>query len=158
MNATHRTPLLLVFTITLLILSGRTSATEYTIDPVFFESSMPSKSTTLSQALSDTEGSEKVLAMDLAVINKLPASYKIQVVAQTDSSECINKECLELSLRRAALVNQWLLEHGVPSTRLLTPIGLGNEQPISSNSTAIGRGRNRYALPRVVFRDDELGH
>ncbi len=47
-----------------------------------------------------------------------------------------------LSVARAQAVVDYLISHGVESSRL-TPIGYGEEKPIASNSTAAGRQKNR---------------
>ncbi len=54
---------------------------------------------------------------------------------------------LQLSQRRADAVVKYLLDHGVPASRLSAK-GLGETQPVADNATAEGRALNR----RVVLR------
>ena len=74
------------------------------------------------------------------VMNKYPDA-KFEVIGHTDSwgSDEYN---LDLSQRRAASVKQYLIAHGVDSTRLFTS-GCGERQPVADNSTDEGRAINR---------------
>lgn len=54
---------------------------------------------------------------------------------------------LQLSQRRADAVRKYLVDAGVPASRL-TAQGLGETQPVADNTTAEGRAQNR----RVVLR------
>ena len=54
---------------------------------------------------------------------------------------------LRLSKRRADAVMKYLIDNGVPSSRL-TSEGFGETQPVADNNTAEGRALNR----RVVLR------
>jgi outer membrane protein OmpA-like peptidoglycan-associated protein len=58
-----------------------------------------------------------------------------------------DKRNLELSMRRAASVERYLVVHGVESGRLSSE-GYGETEPIASNKTAEGRAKNR----RVEFQ------
>ncbi len=49
---------------------------------------------------------------------------------------------LELSLRRALAVVEWLIEHGVDPKRLEAK-GYGESRPVADNSTLEGRALNR---------------
>ncbi len=73
---------------------------------------------------------------------------QIIVAGHTDSigSEQYN---LELSLRRANAVADYLISHGVASGRMGTE-GRGELQPIASNATEEGRSRNRRVEIYVV--------
>ena len=73
---------------------------------------------------------------------------QILVVGHTDSvgSEQYN---LDLSLRRANAVANYLISHGVAQQRMGTE-GHGEMEPIASNDTADGRARNRRVEIFVV--------
>ena len=68
----------------------------------------------------------------------------------TDSigSEAYN---LKLSQRRADSVRQYLVDKGVPASRL-DAVGKGEGSPIADNATAEGRAQNR----RVVLRRTDV--
>jgi outer membrane protein OmpA-like peptidoglycan-associated protein len=72
-------------------------------------------------------------------------SFKVQIEGHTDSTggEQHNQS---LSERRAVAVLDYLVTHGVPSTRLVS-MGFASTVPLQSNATAAGRERNR----RVEF-------
>ncbi len=81
------------------------------------------------------------------IMNRYPQT-QIVVVGHTDSvgSEQYN---LELSLRRANAVADYLINHGVAVSRMGTE-GRGELEPISSNDTAAGRAQNRRVEIYVV--------
>ena len=81
------------------------------------------------------------------IMSRYPQT-QILVVGHTDSvgSEQYN---LDLSLRRANAVANYLISHGVAQHRLGTE-GHGEMEPIASNDTADGRARNRRVEIFVV--------
>ena len=87
-----------------------------------------------------TDAAKQVLA-EVAPIFKSNAGARIEVQAHTDSrgSAAYN---LNLSDRRAASVKAYLIELGVESATLQSQ-GYGENQPIESNDTGIGRAKNR---------------
>lgn len=66
---------------------------------------------------------------------------KIDVVGHTDSigSDAYNQA---LSERRAASVKNYLVEKGVPASKIVTR-GMGESQPVADNKTRDGRQANR---------------
>ncbi len=66
---------------------------------------------------------------------------RIQIEGHTDNvgSEKYN---MDLSLRRADAVAQYLVSQGVNSDRIRT-VGFGETEPVADNSTAWGRAQNR---------------
>lgn len=89
-----------------------------------------------------------ILQEVLAAMNA-DTSIAVFVVGHTDNlgNESVNKR---VSLYRAELVTQWLVERGVADARL-KPIGKGSAEPAADNSTADGRAKNR----RVEFWRNE---
>lgn len=73
-------------------------------------------------------------------LNQFPETL-LTVVGHTDSdgSDAYN---MELSRRRASAVSEFLMAQGVAGGRLQA-IGMGESQPIASNSTEDGKARNR---------------
>jgi lipid-binding SYLF domain-containing protein len=67
--------------------------------------------------------------------------WKVQVEGFTDSTG--NKDAnLKLSQDRADAVMNWLIDHGIDSSRL-TAKGYGQSRPVASNATSSGREKNR---------------
>jgi outer membrane protein OmpA-like peptidoglycan-associated protein len=89
----------------------------------------------------------KLLAANLAFLQGAPAGLGVQIVGATDTNECYGAECRELSLRRAQCVYRWLVQHGLPPSRLTKPRGDGADYPIDDNESEEGRQSNR----RVQF-------
>lgn len=81
------------------------------------------------------------------IMNRYPQT-QILVVGHTDNvgSDLYN---LELSLRRANAVADYLIMHGVSTSRMGTE-GHGEMEPISSNDTVTGRSQNRRVEIFVV--------
>jgi len=82
------------------------------------------------------------------VVRSLQAypEVRIEIRGHTDSQGPASFN-LELSQRRADSVRQYLINAGVDSTRLVA-VGVGEEEPVSSNSSPEGRLQNR----RIEFR------
>lgn len=75
----------------------------------------------------------------------------LTVAGHTDSTgtASLNKD---LSDRRAMSVRSYLVEKGVPSSRLET-VGFGPDKPITSNDTAEGRAQNRRVEIHIAPND-----
>lgn len=82
-----------------------------------------------------------------SVLNKLaqtllqnPAAV-VGIVGHTDSTgnDAINNP---LSVNRAEAARNYLVNRGVPSSRIMTS-GMGSRQPIADNATQMGRAKNR---------------
>ncbi|MGB0867594.1 MAG: OmpA family protein [Granulosicoccaceae bacterium] len=71
---------------------------------------------------------------------------RIQITAHTDNQGSATYN-LELSIKRARSVAEYLIEHGISPDRLRA-VGAGESQPIYRNDTPTGRQGNR----RVVFK------
>lgn len=71
---------------------------------------------------------------------------KVEIQGYTDDtgSDTYN---LNLSLKRANAVMDYLVSHGISANRL-TPVGLGSQNPVGSNKSAKGRVLNR----RIEFK------
>ncbi|HXV14357.1 MAG TPA: OmpA family protein, partial [Candidatus Krumholzibacteria bacterium] len=92
-----------------------------------------------------TPDSHPVLDQVIASMNQYP-EVRIEIRGHTDSQgpAAFN---LELSQKRAQSVRQYLINGGIAGDRI-TAIGVGEEEPISSNGTAEGRAQNR----RIEFK------
>jgi OmpA-OmpF porin, OOP family len=90
----------------------------------------------------------QILQNDADVLKKYP-KWRVDVIGFTDSEECVGRACVDLSLRRATLVVDWLITHGVSKSQLSQPEGHGDLEPIDDNGTLKGQARNR----RVELRN-----
>ncbi|HNP66081.1 MAG TPA: OmpA family protein, partial [Woeseiaceae bacterium] len=87
-----------------------------------------------------TPASRDILDTVVNTLSEAPADT-VQILAHTDSngSEDYN---LDLSVRRAKSVMDYLVDAGIDVTRLSSS-GLGESRPIADNATASGRAKNR---------------
>ena len=99
----------------------------------------------LLDSVTDIEFTKYALATDAEIINKVK-QLKFQIAGTTDNRECSLEACNDLSLRRAQLVHDWLVSHGVAESRLKPPIGRGDQAPITDNATEDARSFNRRAV------------
>jgi len=81
----------------------------------------------------------------IASMNTYP-EVKLEIRGHTDSQgpAAFN---LQLSQKRADSVRQYLINGGIAANRV-TALGVGEEEPISSNGNAEGRAQNR----RIEFK------
>lgn len=71
-----------------------------------------------------------------------------EIAGYSDDGECLlERDCDELSLSRAKLVYKWLIEHGVPASKLKGPVGNGSQFPLDEGESEDARQLNR----RVQF-------
>jgi len=111
---------------------------------VTFNSGMPLANQSLEESLSDSR-QEIELEADLDLLNRMPVEIPARVVGFTDTQECSGQECMELSVRRAKSLHDWLIRRGISVNRLLPPHGFGDARPVGNNSTEEGRAQNRRA-------------
>jgi OOP family OmpA-OmpF porin len=125
-------------------------STDFSIDAVYFNEKMPLPKSSLDTSLVDPAVTLKILGNDANVIKSLKSPYTIKIVGHTDNQECAGRECEDLSLRRAQLVYNWMLTHGVPRSRLLSPEGRSGAEPVANNELPNGRARTRYVEFQVA--------
>jgi outer membrane protein OmpA-like peptidoglycan-associated protein len=90
---------------------------------------------------------ERVLQELLAALRDDPA-LRVELVGHTDATGGPVHN-LDLSVRRAQSVQQWLVAHGIAANRLRSS-GRGMTEPIAANDTADGRALNRRVEVRAV--------
>ncbi|SHG21913.1 Thrombospondin type 3 repeat-containing protein [Flavobacterium micromati] len=84
----------------------------------------------------------------LAIINKYDASnLTIEGHADSNGSDALN---LELSQKRTESVKEYLTQKGIAETRI-TAIGFGETKPIATNSTVLGRAKNRRVELKMSY-------
>jgi OOP family OmpA-OmpF porin len=93
--------------------------------------------------------SEPVLRQVLTLLGDRP-QLQLGIAGHTDS-QAGDAYNLELSLRRAQAVAQWLVRGGVDAARLDAK-GFGETRPVADNASAAGRALNR----RVEIRDTDF--
>ncbi|MEQ1608257.1 MAG: OmpA family protein [Hyphomonadaceae bacterium] len=86
----------------------------------------------------------------LVVVVRACSGLKIEIQGHTDGTG-IRQNNIQLSLRRADAVKQYLVELGLSPDRL-TAVGFGPDHPAASNRTPSDRARNR----RIEFRVSRL--
>ena len=91
-------------------------------------------------------GSDAVLSAVKRVLDEHQEIRRLRIEGHTDAvgDAAYN---VDLSARRAASVEAWLVGHGIAKERLASA-GLGSKEPLDTNETESGRAKNR----RVVFR------
>ena len=87
------------------------------------------------------QGGIRELDQIASQLQNLKKVEKITVVGHTDSAgnDSYNQQ---LSMRRAESVKKYLMSKGISSDMIKT-IGMGEAQPVASNSNAAGRAQNR---------------
>jgi OOP family OmpA-OmpF porin len=140
-----------VFLLFSLFVCGQAIATDIDFKGVFFKEGLPSGGGDLAgSTVMFDDYVVPVLKGDTATFLSLKSDAKVKIVGFTDDHECVDEACKTLSLRRAQLVNAWLLAHGFPADKLLAPEGHGSSEPVDTNATADGRQRNRRAEFQVI--------
>jgi flagellar motor protein MotB len=146
----------------LLILLSMSAAATYsqamTVDfkNVYFKPGLPNAGGNLESSAVKFKGyAIPALTANASTFLKIKPDFKVKIVGFTDNQECAGDACYALSLRRALLVQAWLIAHGFPPERLLAPEGHGNNEPIDTNASASGRLRNRRAEFQMVRDVDQ---
>ncbi len=93
--------------------------------------------------------SYKMLNEVLSIINEYP-DYAVRLSGHTDNvgTDSYN---ISLSQRRMIAVKEYLVSKGISSSRL-EAIGYGESMPIATNTTAIGRAKNRRVEIELFLR------
>ena len=88
-----------------------------------------------------------VLEAITSILKEYPYSnFSIEGHTDSDGKDAANQT---LSENRAAAVKDYLVEHGIASTRL-TSAGFGETKPIDSNKTKAGKANNRRVEVKLV--------
>ncbi len=98
------------------------------------------------------EGHAAGLLSEIAALLNVAATHPISVEGNTDNvpiHSSLFPSNWQLSTARASTVVQFLIAHGVSSSRL-TASGNAEQRPVDSNATAAGRARNRRV--EIVMR------
>lgn len=120
---------------------------------VKFKSGEPAPGGSLNESLQPPNSEQfRALQYDADVLKRVPV-FRMEVVGFADNRECTDQACYDLSMRRAVLVHDWLVDHGVLPRCLGAPRGLGSEIFIDDNQTEDGRQQNRRAEVVVVDFD-----
>ena len=84
---------------------------------VLFKASMPTSGDSLAASLLPDSGTEKTLSNNLDILKSYPTA-NVRLIGYTDDQECSGASCAALSLHRARLVRDWLVDHGIPEKRI----------------------------------------
>jgi outer membrane protein OmpA-like peptidoglycan-associated protein len=133
------------------LVCGQAYATTLDFKNVYFKEGQPNTGADLSaSAVMFSDYAVPALTANASTFLSIKSDTKVKIVGFTDDKECQGDSCKALSLRRAQLVNAWLLAHGFPADRLLVPEGHGSNDPIDTNATEEGRQRNRRAEFQII--------
>ncbi|TAH23801.1 MAG: OmpA family protein [Cytophagales bacterium] len=91
--------------------------------------------------------SDNALNMLLKDLKNKP-NMKIEIAGHTDDKGT-HEYNMRLSQRRADSVIEWLINHGISTTRLLAK-GYGETAPVASNDTEEGCSKNRRTEVRII--------
>lgn len=118
---------------------------------VKFRSGRPFAGESFQDAMEDLgEEQERRLKIDAEGLRRIPG-VRVEIIGFTDDRECSSrKRCRMISLRRAKLVYDWFVAHGVPADKLKEPEGYGSEMAIDSNETEEGRQQNRRVEVNMI--------
>jgi len=120
---------------------------------IFFKPGFPAKDDVLDSSASiKPELFSKIMNENLSLITALP-NERVRVIGSTDDTECIGRECIYLSARRALLIEEWLIAHGVSRSRMDPIMVLGKDYPASENNSMDGRELNRRA--EIAFSSED---
>lgn len=109
----------------------------------------------LAQNVRFSNGRDHIKPESLAILDEIRATLiahpevtRLAIEGNTDNrgSAAVNQA---LSERRARVVLQWLVEHGVEASRLEST-GFGSSRPLTTNDTSEGRQANRRVELRIV--------
>ena len=88
-----------------------------------------------------------VLDAMTAILKEYPDSnFSIDGHTDSDGADAMN---MKLSQERAAAVKNYLVEHGISSSRLVSE-GFGETKPVASNKTKAGKAQNRRVEVRLM--------
>jgi hypothetical protein len=140
-------PLTAVYVVILLTVLSSAGASTVQLASIDFKSGHPNPKESILQATSYTEETlNEVLDVNARALKEIP-QLGAEITGFSDERECAGRDCDELSLRRAALVYQWLIEHGVPVSKLRGPSVGDRTFKLDNNDTERDRQLNR----RVQF-------
>jgi OOP family OmpA-OmpF porin len=100
------------------------------------------KETNIGPSLAEpTQDSLAILDQTVDTLKRYP-QVRVLVAGHTDNVGTAEYN-QSLSERRAKIVYDYLIAHGIDQSRLDPPVGYGLTKPIDTNDTAEGRARNR---------------
>ena len=140
-------PSAVLLTMTLLPALNFAFASTVQLGNVDFKAGHPVSGESLIEATSYTQDVlVQVLETNARALKEIP-QLGAEIAGFSDSHECAGRACSELSLRRARQVYEWLIEHGVPASKLKGPVADGNNFPLDESESEEARQLNR----RVQF-------
>lgn len=107
----------------------------------------PERKPQILQGVLFLSGSDQLTKESLEILDEVVATLtyypevEVEIQGHTDSTGSAKRND-ELSLQRAQSVRKYLVEQGIPETRISVK-GFGSRQPIATNNTPEGRAQNR---------------
>lgn len=87
---------------------------------------------------------------DVVIVMMENPEYNLSIYGHTDNVGADDMN-LTLSQKRAESVRKYLVDKGIPETRIVEVIGYGETKPVATNDTPEGRAQNRRVEFKVVF-------
>jgi outer membrane protein OmpA-like peptidoglycan-associated protein len=87
---------------------------------------------------------------EVYVVMRENPEYSLSIYGHTDNTGD-DEMNMALSLKRADAVKKYLVDKGVPESRIKEVKGFGETMPVATNDTAEGRTKNRRVEFKVVF-------
>jgi len=115
-----------------LLLAGTGHATSLDWRTISFNAGHPVSGESLEESLDNTSHAQlENLAVNVSILKQYP-TVPYDVVGRASKDECDPVSCMALSARRAQLVYDYLMRHGVPACQIKSIIATGSGSPIAT--------------------------
>jgi hypothetical protein len=112
-----------------------------------FKSGHPADSESLTDSMDGPPHFREQLSFAIHLMEKEPRTMR--VVGSADGTECVPSACDNLAMRRATLLYDYLIQHGISKTKLESPSVIHERINVANDATDRGHAANlranRYA-------------
>ena len=129
--------------------------TSIELNRVHFKAGHPMPGESLDSAVLGPHDKQiSLLKENVALLRSTPG-IGAEVIGFSDANECSGVECRHLSSRRAQLVYRWLVDQGVPMSRLKVAEPGGSDWPVDNGASEQSRERNRRVQLEFLLLEDD---